>query len=250
MSDISIAGPAATGAPFRVGVVLSKTFSVFGSRLGSFLLLALVPLLPVLAVILLPLAGPQKAPAVASAPGLGGLGGVLYFVLGIVAQATTLYGAFQQMGGKPFSIAESLGVGLRRALPVLGVALLTGLFTGLAFILLVVPGIIVLCVLYVAVPICVIEKLGVTASIDRSAKLTKGYRWQIFGLVALVGIISFIVQITLFLLGPGQLWDQILTFGWLVIATSFGAVLVAVVYHDLRVAKEGMDIDNIANVFD
>ena len=44
--------------------------------------------------------------------------------MGIVAQATTLYGAFQQMGGRPFSIGQSLGVGFRRALPVFGVALL------------------------------------------------------------------------------------------------------------------------------
>ena len=32
--------------------------------------------------------------------------------------------------------------------------------------------------------------------------------------------------------------------------TAFGAVLVTVVYHDLRVAKEGIDIESLANVFD
>jgi hypothetical protein len=169
MSGVSIDGLPASGAPFRVGVVLSKTFSVFGSRFASFLLLAFIPLIPLLAVMLLTLAGPPTGAAA-----LGGLGGILYFLLGIVAQATALYGAFQQMGGRPFSIAQSLGAGFARALPVLGVALLSGLFAGLASILLVVPGIIVFCMLYVAVPACVIEKLGVMASLDRSANLTKG----------------------------------------------------------------------------
>jgi hypothetical protein len=51
MSDISVEGLRTSGAPFRVGDALSKTFSVFGGKLGSFLLLAFVPLIPVLVVI-------------------------------------------------------------------------------------------------------------------------------------------------------------------------------------------------------
>jgi hypothetical protein len=246
MSDVSINGLTASGAPFRVGVALSKTFSVFGSKLGSFLLLAFVPLIPVLAVDLLALAGPPTSGTNA----LGGLSAILIFVLGIVAQATTLYGAFQQMGGRPFSIGQSLGVGFRRALPVFGVALLAGLLTGLASILLLVPGLIVFCMLYVSVPVCVIEKLGVTASLNRSALLTKGYRWQIFGLLALVGTVRLIAQVVLFLIGGATPGGQLLTFCWLVIIISFSAVMVAVVYHDLRMAKEGMDTDNLASVFD
>jgi hypothetical protein len=252
MSDVYIDHMATSAAPFRIGVVLSKTFSVFGSRLGGFFLLSFIPMIPLLAVILwaAPSATTRVGAAASGAAALGGLAGFLTFFLAILAQATTLYGAFQQMGGQPFSISESLGVGLRRILPVMGVALLTGLLTVLAFLLLVVPGIMVFCMLYVAVPVCVIEKIGVFDSLSRSAVLTKGYRWQIFGLLALVSIISLIVQLVLGLLGGPVAWGQVLTFGWQVIATSFSAVLVAVVYHDLRVAKEGMDTGNLANVFD
>jgi hypothetical protein len=252
MSDVYIDHMATSAAPLRVGVVLSKTFSVFGSRLGGFFLLSFIPMIPLLAVILwaAPSATTRVGAAASGAAALGGLAGFLTFFLAILAQATTLYGAFQQMGGQPFSISESLGVGLRRILPVMGVALLTGLLTVLAFLLLVVPGIMVFCMLYVAVPVCVIEKIGVFDSLSRSAVLTKGYRWQIFGLLALVSITSLIVQLVLGLLGGPVAWGQVLTFGWQVIATSFSAVLVAVVYHDLRVAKEGMDTGNLANVFD
>jgi len=250
MSDISIDGLPASGAPFRVGDVLSKTFSVFGSKLGSFFLLAFIPLIPALAVRLLALVAPHAGPQASAATAYDGLSSILIVILGAVAQATTLYGAFQQMAGRPFSIGQSLGVGFGRALPVFGVVLLAGLLTVLASILLLVPGIIVLCMLYVAVPVCVIERLGVTASLNRSALLTKGYRWQIFGLLALVTIINIIVQIALGLLGSATLWGGLLNFCWLAIATAFGAVLVAVVYHDLRATKEGLDIDNLASVFD
>jgi uncharacterized membrane protein len=97
----------------------------------------------------------------------------------------------------------------------------------------------------------VIEKPGVMASLSRSAELTGGYRWQIFGIVALVGIVGIIAQyIFRVLFGTVTVWGKLLSFGWLVVATSFGAVLVAVAYHDLRAAKEGTDIDNLANIFD
>lgn len=250
MSDISIDGLAASGAPFRIGVVLSKTFSVFSGRFGSFLLLALVPMIPVLAFTLMMLAGPQRGPLASGAGATGGLSAILTFFLGIVAQATALYGAFQQMGGKPFSIGESLSAGLRRSVPVLGVALLSALATVLASLLFVVPGIIVACMLYVAVPACMIEKTGVIGSLDRSAVLTRGHRWQIFALWALVAVIGGIAVVVLKWFGGGMLWGALLTFGWQVVATAFGAVLVAVIYHDLRVAKEGIDVDSLTHVFD
>jgi hypothetical protein len=250
MSDISIDGLTASGAPFRIGVALSKAFSVFSSGFGSFLLLAFIPMIPMLAFALMVLAGPQKGAPASSVGAIGGLSGILTFFLGIVAQATVLYGAFQQMRGKPFSIWESLSAGLKRSVPVLSVALLSGLATVLGAFLLVVPGIIVFCMLYVAVPACVIEKTGVFASLDRSAVLTMGCRWQIFALCALVTVIGGIAVVVLKWFGGGMLWGALLTFGWQVVATAFGAVLVAVVYHDLRVAKEGIDIDNLAHVFD
>ena len=252
MSDISVEGLRTSGAPFRVGDALSKTFSVFGGKLGSFLLLALVPLIPVLVLNLMtPGVQPLVGPAAQRAATLTGVSTLLTIILGIVAQAMTLYAAFQQMAGRPFSIAQSLGVGFARLVPVFCVAILGALFTGVAMILLVVPGIIVLCMLYVAVPVCVIEKPGIFASLDRSAKLTKGSRWQIFGLLALASIVSGVAQIILnVFLGLFTIWGKLLNFGWLVIATSFGAVLVAVVYHDLRMSKEGMDTNNLADVFD
>src|ERR1700733_12918036 len=99
MSDVYIDHMATSAAPFRVGVVLSKTFSVFGSRLGGFFLLSLIPMIPLLAVILWAVPSAMRVGAVPSGTAaLGGLAGFLTFFLGILAQATTLYGAFQQMG--------------------------------------------------------------------------------------------------------------------------------------------------------
>jgi hypothetical protein len=250
MSDVSIDGLTTTGSPFRLGVVLSKTFAVFGRQFGKFLLLALIPMIPLLLLTLF-----LTQPGLVGRPGSIAMSsaftGILTFVLQIVAQATTLYGAFQEMRGEPFTIGQSLKVALRRALPLIGVAICASLAIGLASLLLLVPGLIVACMLYVAVPACVIEKLGVTASLNRSAVLTRGYRWPIFGLFLLVAVIGFIAGILLLRFRVGDvIWGKLLYFLWQVISTSFSAVLASVVYHDLRVAKEGIDIDHLANVFD
>ena len=37
---------------------------------------------------------------------------------------------------------------------------------------------------------------------------------------------------------------------WTAIGAAFSSVVIAVAYHDLRVAKEGVDIEQIAAVFD
>ena len=112
------------------------------------------------------------------------------------------------------------------------------------------PGVIIGCMLYVAVPACVIEKLGVTASTSRSVALTKGYRWQIFGLFLLVVVIALVGAFVLAKIGGVGLVGQTLSFAWQVVSTAFGAVLSAVIYHDLRMAKEGIDLDTLASVFD
>lgn len=246
MSDTSIGGLPATSAPFRIGVALSKTFDLLTRYFGKFLLLTLIPMIPLL---FLAIAGLGRPIAAASLGFLGATTIILSFFLKIVAQATTLYGAFQAMHGQPFTIGQSFQVGLGRALPVVGVALLVSVATGLAAILLIVPGIIVYCMYYVAIPVCVIERPGVMASASRSAALTKGYRWSIFGLLVLVAVVAGVVSYALRLLGGGLL-GVLLQFGWQIVATAFGAVLVAVVYHDLRVAKEGIDTESLASVFD
>ena len=46
-----------------------------------------------------------------------------------LGQAALLYGAFQQMRGKPVSLVQSFQVGLRRFFPVIGLAIAASLLT-------------------------------------------------------------------------------------------------------------------------
>jgi len=47
---------------------------------------------------------------------------------------------------------------------------------------------------FVATPACVVEGLGVSRSMERSAQLTRGHRWKIFGMIALLIMTDSIVD--------------------------------------------------------
>jgi hypothetical protein len=270
MSNNSIADQPTVSTTLRIGSVLAKTFSVFGRQFWKLLVLALPPiaLFYVYSIFMLPRLFPQfrllpVQPALVVFVLLVnyGLSGIPRYVLETIAEGMITYGALQAMRGQPFTLGQSLAPCLRRLLLVVGIAVSSALITTLGAIL-IVPGAIAACTLYVAIPVCVIEKHGVFSSLGRSVALTKGNRWAIFGLLLLVGAVGLIVNFSLTyivplqLAAPGQIRAQltlvllVIRFAWLIVATAFGAVLATVVYHDLRAAKEGFDADKLAAVFD
>ena len=106
-------------------------------------------------------------------------------------------------------------------------------------------------------PACVVERLGPFRSLARSRALTKGRRWRILGLLLLTLIIGRIVSAVLDAilgLGPagsiGAAATQTISLVWDAIWTAFFAIVIVVTYHDLRVAREGVDTEQIAAVFE
>jgi hypothetical protein len=127
-----------------------------------------------------------------------------------------------------------------------------GIASVIAFLLLVIPGFMFLSAMFVVVPACVVDRLGPIDSMGRSAGLTKGHRWRIFGLILLIFVPGAILQRILFVLAvtAGPMALSIETFVWDSLFEAFGAVVGAVAYYNLRAVKEGIDIERIAAVFD
>jgi hypothetical protein len=242
---------AGVNSNFSAGHVVNQTFSVLSRNLPPFFLVSLVANLPN-ALTYAPRMG-VVAPGSASAGLVLMFGGFGTMVLGTICQAALLYAAFDSMRGRPVDLAESLKVGLRRFFPVLGASICAVVLSALAFVALVIPGLIVVTMLFVTIPACVVEGLGPIKSMGRSARLTKGHRWKIFGLVFAMIIVGLIVQSILGGLGRaigGPILGIIVLVLWGAVLSAFNAILAIVIYHDLRVAKEGVDTDQIAAVFD
>jgi hypothetical protein len=240
-----------TKKEFSFGTVLSESISVFFSNLLPFVVVALVVLLPLLVYNLVVIGTPDPTAGAYSGGAL--LAIVLQMVLSQLMAATIAYGTFQYLRGHPISIGECLSRGLALILPVLGVAILAGLITGIGMLLLVIPGIIAAVMLWVVIPVAVVERPGVIASLRRSVELTKGYRLTIFGILIVIGLILVVISFILGFILASAAGYTVYNIGiWVLQAVigAFSATAAAVGYYYLRGAKEGIDIGEIARVFD
>jgi hypothetical protein len=201
---------------------------------------------------------PQAAAAVAP-PGLppgfgwGYLGTMLLFLVEVGA---ITHGVIHHLAGKKVSLGAMLGAGLRRAVPLLVVGVLCYLVVGLGTVLLIVPGVYLACALAVAIPAVVVERPGMIGAMKRSLALTKGKRFSVFVVFVVVFLVamgvamfaSFALPMLTASFAPmlGTIVGAIVN---LVFGTLFW-VAPGVVYHDLRVAKEGIATAQLAAVFE
>jgi len=248
---------------FRISTVLNKAFGIFGRRLVPIIVLTAIAHIPnYFAGFLIGQPRPGSAADLARALAVLGVTVLIQIMVTTLASAVVIYGVVQEMRGRRFSAVESFSAVLPRLLPVLGVALSTGIPTALGILCLFVPGAILTCMWFVSVPVCVVEQTGVFRSMGRSRALTKGYRWQIFGaFVLIIGAVLVAGMVIGGAIGASMafggaspaMFAFVLKTTQLAVATLMGgfiAVFGGVCYSELRVAKEGVDIHKIASVFD
>lgn len=109
--------------------------------------------------------------------------GLIFAVIALVQfQAAMIMIMVQQFWFDPMDVRTSLTVARSRFWPLVGVSILAVLAIILGFILLIIPAIILYCGWYVLAVIVVGEQKSVMESFGRSWDLTRGYKWQIFGL--------------------------------------------------------------------
>ena len=199
---------------------------------------------------------------------LGVLGSLILlpFSLGAVYRAVTDVAL-----GRPATIGSVLRETLARYFPLLGlVGLFILMFIGwiiaeaVGFVLLILPGIAVFCAaLYLAVRWSLVvaammaEDIGPIRGLGRSWNLVSGSWWRTLGILLIVTILQLIITY-----GLGILFGLIaalVTTGDVqaavtqIVGTILNAVVnpitiiaVVLLYFDLRVRKEGLDLDQLA----
>ena len=252
MTDTSVAAAHFARDDLRLGSIISRSGAVLSRHFLTFFIVAVIGYSPILMMTGLRTSEPIEPSESLRQALLALVAYVLLMVLTQLGYAIILHAAFQDMRRRPVRLVESFSVGLSRFLPVIGIAFVQGFLIALGMILLIVPGLILYTMWFVGLPACVVERLGPWASLRRSRELTKGYRWKVFGLgllvlVANLGSSGFASVLTA-LAGPiVGLTGQLI---WTGIAAAFFGVIIAVTYYDLRVIKEGVDIEQITAVFD
>jgi Membrane domain of glycerophosphoryl diester phosphodiesterase len=258
MTETSHAATRIPTSDFRLGSVIVRSASILRRHLLTFLIVSLIANSPAPLFVNVETTGPVGFEDF-SDPLQAAFGSLLWVMfqfvsmgmLGNFAQAVIIHRAFQDMRLRgAVSLIESLNVSLRQFGTLIGLAL-AALLVVLG-LLLVVPGFILAATWFAALPVCVIEQLGLSASLRRSHELTKGHRWKLFGLMLLLIIPNLVGW------GVGY-WLRAAampvagTAGELLfdtVSTACTAAALIASYHELRVIKEGADFEQVAVVFD
>ncbi len=235
---------------FGVGSVLGMGFRVYGRNIVAFTLIAGVVYVPLILWTLSLTSGTFSAEAFAHFR----YAAALQILLNAFMTATLTYGVVKELQGQRASIGACLATGFARMLPAVGVALLQALAIMGGMILLIVPGIIAACALYVAMPASVIEKPGIVGALKRSAELTKGYRGAIFGLLLILGVGGFVigmVEQSAFIHGAQGFKSYLLVnCATDIVVGALSSVIAAVAYFQLRAEKDGTTAHDLAKVFE
>lgn len=268
----------ADNADFRAGRVVSRSFSTLFRNILPFGLIAMLLISP--SYIYRIVAG---VPDVTGMDEYGELTNMLMtegalflveLVLTYLVTAALVFGTIEDLRRNKVSIGDCISQGISRMLPVLGIAIVMTIVVILAFLpvaigalvpllipVLIIPGIIVVLMLWVTIPVAVVERRGL-GSLGRSMELTKGYKWRLLLLLLIVLVIVIAISAVIggaiagvMIAAGGELGEtsvMAVVMEWVLSAfiAVFFSVLYAVSYHDLRVAKEGVDTDQIAAVFD
>jgi hypothetical protein len=168
-------------------------------------------------------------------------------LIGVIVQSI-LNGAIARAAagtatGEPITTEAVYKFGLARLGPIIWISILVGLATLGGFILLIIPGIFIWVKLSVSVQSLVVENKRGTEAMSRSWNLTKGYGWQVFGILIVTYILAGIVTgIIAAIFGNNWFLNAIGTSIGQIIVLPFTALVLIVMYLDLRVRKEHLDV--------
>jgi hypothetical protein len=195
------------------------------------------------------------------------------FSLGAVYQA-----ASDAIRGEPVAVGRVLGGTAARYWPLWGLALLfvlvlvafviawalfvfvTGVFGALVGWIIFVPlGFWVAVRLIISVPALLVERIGPVQAIRRSWELVRGSWWRSFGILVVTLILelvlyliflAFFQALTAIIPGVGDdLRSALSAIGTTLVSALIGplvAIVVTLLYFDLRVRTEGYDLDQLA----
>ena len=170
------------------------------------------------------------------------LGSLVEIFAAFLLQATLVKAVQDVRDGR---VDLSLGETVRAATPylwaVVGASILAGIAITFGLILLIVPGLYLITIWAVIVPVIVLEQSGALASFGRSQQLVRGRGWHVFGTLVLVFIILIAVNLILGLIFsalPHVLGNGLSSIISGTLIAPFLALVVTLVYYRLSAVTQ------------
>jgi hypothetical protein len=238
--------------PLSLGEVLDVSFGLYRSLFEPLVVVAVIcQAIPMALGVYLGVSGEMFVNILLSM-----LYGALAVVLGSIGVAASTFIVSDAYLGRETSAT----VALQRATTLLGrlivISILTSILVGLGFLLLIVPGVILLSGLLLSTVVAVLEAPpSATAAMGRSWDLTRGFRGKVFLAMVVAFLLLGVPSIAIG--GAGAIFgDSDGTVSLLILVLEavlqifiypFVYVVMTVLYYDLRVRKEGFDLELLAS---
>jgi len=253
-----------------IGDILDRGLRLLLARLPVYYAINLIVFLPsILMQLVLPYLQSEDIGPTSGPYALAALGGtLLVLILTVILRpfgtAALLHIIAQDFINQRAGIGEAFAFAFRRFGTLLGASILAGLMIGFGYIFCIVPGIIFMIWYAFVGQVVVVEGLGAMESLSRSKELTVGYRGRVLGLLALFFVMTIMISVavgTLNLILPsmqviptptGQrtVYNhanyaiQIAVSSLVsILIETFSAICLTLLYFDLRIRKEGFDLE-------
>jgi hypothetical protein len=170
---------------------------------------------------------------------LGAIGALVVSIVGIYLVQAALVEAVADVrdGRADLSLTETLSSVLPRLGSIILASLVAGIAVAFGFVLLIAPGLFLLTIWSMIIPVLVLEQVGAFDSFGRSRELVRGYGWTVFGVVLIMFLINIAAHIVVAVIVSG-LSDSISSYLTSVIAdtlvTPFAAAVLTAMYFRLK----------------
>lgn len=239
--------------PLTVGEILDQSLKIYRRSFGPMVMIALLAnVVPVALGVYVVTSGGIEAN-----PILWGLNLFFSVVMGALATAATVFLVSESYLGRQIGAGEAILRAAKFIWPLIVLSIGVGLAVMLGVLALIVGAFVVACGLAVSTQALVLEDLTASEAMSRSWSLTKGFRMKILGLAILVGILIVIPSVVIgYFTTPtradmanlealrrkllvARVIQQIIT----VILYPLLYTALTVAYYDLRIRKEGFDLE-------
>ena len=161
--------------------------------------------------------------------------------------------------GHEITVGQAYKFVLPKFLTLLGAGFLVSLIVGLGFMMCIVPGVIFSLWLALTTPSIIVENLRATQGMSRSKALASGNLGKIFCVGFLVMLITWAISIPFgwggLIVGKilfasnvllGNFISQLFSLIGQILAMPVGAAAFILLYYDMRIRKEGFDLQMLA----
>jgi hypothetical protein len=253
--------------PLSAGDIVDEAIGLYRRNFRLFLSIGAVVLIPagVLQLILALLAGEAGMSVFA-------ISSLLWWTLSIIVSALSYIAVISTMAiaaserwlDRPMTVGEAYRQVFSRIGPLVGLVLVYGLVViGLSVTVIGIPFAIYLFVAWLlSIQILLVEGTGIRTALSRSRELVAGHWWRVIGIVILLaiiqGVISAFFSLPATIFGFGSLFsdptgtdvsplvialDAIGSTAGQIVVGPIGYCAYILLYYDLRVRKEGLDIE-------